>query len=157
MNENIKLIRTRHIPKEKIELKKDKVLYVDEECIISKWDVINPRNDISWGVSMYYLNRGYKISKMFDKEGNFVHWYCDIIRTHINGNEYEFEDMLLDIVIKPDGSYVVMDADEFAQAMEEDMITKEAACDALRSFNGLVRAVSDGKFDELTRKLDTYL
>lgn len=157
MKEDIKLIRTRHIPNERMELKKDRILYVDEEIVITQWDVINPRNDISWGMSVYYLKNGYKISKMYDKEDNFVQWYCDIIQTHINGNEYEFEDLLLDVVIKPDNSYVVMDADEFAQAIEENMITKETACVALRSFNELVRAISEGKFGELTEKLDSYL
>lgn len=157
MNNQIKLIRTRHIPMEKIELKKDRILSVDEDNIITKWDVINPRNDISWGLSVYFLKKGFKISKMYDKYDNLVHWYCDITKAHIDGETYEFEDLLLDVVVKPDGSYVVMDADEFAQAIEEDMISKETACEALRSFNELVGAISQGKFEELTRKLDAYL
>lgn len=142
---------------EKIELKKDRILSVDEDNIITKWDVINPRNDISWGLSVYFLKKGFKISKMYDKDDNLVHWYCDITKAHIDGEIYEFEDLLLDVVVKPDGSYVVMDADEFAQAIEEDMISKETACEALRSFNELVGAISQGKFEELTRKLDAYL
>lgn len=157
MNNQIKLIRTRHIPMERMELKKDRILSVDEDNIITKWDVINPRNDISWGLSAYFLKKGFKISKMYDKADNLVHWYCDITKAHIDGETYEFEDLLLDVVVKPDGSYVVMDADEFAQAIEENMISKETACEALRSFNELVGVISQGKFEELTRKLDAYL
>lgn len=157
MNDKIKLIRTRHIPMESMELKKDRILSVDEDSIITKWEVIHPRNDISWGLSSYFIKKGFKISKMYDEENNFVHWYCDIIKAHIDGETYEFEDLLLDVIIKPDGSYVVMDADEFAQAIEEEMISKETACEALRSFNELVGAISKGEFGDLTKKLDTFL
>lgn len=154
MKDCIKLVRTRHIPKERMELKKDKILYMDEEVIITQWDVINPRDDISKGLSVYFIQKGYKISKMFDKEGNLVHWYCDIVKAHIDGDVYEFEDLLLDVVVKPDGTYCVLDAEEFAQAIEEDMISKETACQALRSFNELVCTISCGNFCEITKKLD---
>ena len=156
MNDRIKLIRTRHIPCERIELKKDQILYVDDELIITKWNVINPRDDISWGKSAYFLKKGYKVSKMYDKNDELVHWYCDIIKAHIDGETYEFEDLLLDVVVKPDGSYVVMDADEFAQAIEENMINTQTACEALRSFNELVSIIADEKFIELTKKLDSF-
>lgn len=156
MKDRIKLIRTRHIPCERKELKKDLILHVDDELIITKWNVLNPRDDISWGKSAYFCKKGYKVSKMYDKNDQLVHWYCDIVKAHIDNDIYEFEDLLLDVVVKPDGSYVVMDADEFAQALEENMISKETACEALRSFNELVRIVSDGKFIELTKKLDSF-
>ncbi len=155
MREDLKLVRTRHIPNERLELKKDEVLYLDDEILVTKWNVINPKDDFSKGVSVYHLNRGYKLSKLYDMNGNFVHWYCDIIKAHINGNEYEFEDLLLDVIVMPDGhSYKVMDADEFAQAIEEKMISVETACEALRSFNDLVTAIEEKRFFTLTKKVE---
>lgn len=45
---NLKLFRRRFIPEEIVELKDDKILSMDKNnnIIITKWNVLKPRNDI---------------------------------------------------------------------------------------------------------------
>ncbi|MBQ2320552.1 MAG: DUF402 domain-containing protein, partial [Lachnospiraceae bacterium] len=64
---NLKLFRRRFIPEEIVELKDDKILSIDKtnNIIITKWNVLKPRNDIDHGISAYFINDGIKVSKIF--------------------------------------------------------------------------------------------
>lgn len=78
MNE-LKLYRKRIIPEECILLEHDKILYQDAEVIVTKWNTIRPKKTLHHGYSCYFLERGFKVSKFYDHEGNLISWYCDII------------------------------------------------------------------------------
>ena len=116
-----RLFRRRFIPDENIELKDDMILALEPNLIITSWNVLKPRRDISRGVSAYFIDKGIKVSKVFDNAGQMVYWYCDIIETHYDEKEniYTFNDLLIDVVVYPDGQVEVLDMDEFADAMEQ--------------------------------------
>mgnify|MGYP000358628231 CR=1 FL=1 len=54
-----------------------------------------------------------------------VYWYCDIIETHYDEKEniYTFNDLLIDVIVYPDGQVEVLDMDEFADAMEQGILS----------------------------------
>ena len=153
---NLKLFRRRFIPEEIVELKDDKILYIDKtnNIIITKWNVLKPRNDIDHGISAYFINDGIKVSKIFNSDGNLVYWYCDIIETVHDNNTYTFNDLLIDIIIHPDGKVEVVDMDEFADVMENGILTNNTIAKALRCANSLLKDIYSGNFEKYTRYIE---
>lgn len=148
MQNIIQLYRRRFLPSETIHLKDDKILFMDNQMIITKWNTLHPRNDIARGISAYYMEKGFKISKIYDTTDHIVYWYCDIIQIlkQPASNSIIFEDLLLDVIIYEDGRVHVVDADEMADALEQKLITEEMACKALRTLNTLLQSIYDGSF-----------
>ena len=153
---NLKLFRRRFIPEEIVELKDDKILSIDKtnNIIITKWNVLKPRNDIDHGISAYFINDGIKVSKIFNSDGNLVYWYCDIIETVHDNNTYTFNDLLIDIIIHPDGKVEVVDMDEFADVMENGILTNNTIAKALRCANSLLKDIYSGNFEKYTRYIE---
>ena len=153
---NLKLFRRRFIPEEIVELKDDKILSMDKNnnIIITKWNVLKPRNDIDHGISAYFINDGIKVSKIFNSDGNLVYWYCDIIETVHDNNTYTFNDLLIDIIIHPDGKVEVVDMDEFADVMENGILTNHTIAKALRCANSLLKDIYSGNFEKYTRYIE---
>lgn len=139
--------RRRYIPDEVISLNKDTIYYVSEELIVTGWKAITSRPDFSGGISAYFPKKGIKTSKLFDASGNILYWYNDVGEVFINGKTIQFNDLLFDIIVYPDGRIEYMDIDEFALAVEKNLITKEQELKALRNYHFLVQAVTHGKFN----------
>lgn len=136
-------IRKRFIPFEETDISGDEMLYDSPELIVTRWLPIRPRNDIGWGVSYIYMPGNCKISAIFDGDGNFKHWYCDVIKTQYvkEQNKYIFTDLLIDVIIEPDGTCRVLDEDELQEAFlcglitEDDVrIAEETRDDILRKY-----------------------
>lgn len=154
--EQIRLFRRRYLPDETIELKDDKVLSLSENMIITKWDVLKPRNDIAEGYSAYFLDQGVKLSKVLDASGELVYWYCDIIKPVIDkiAGTYTFHDLLIDVLIYPDGSVRVVDLDEFADMMEQNTLDSTVCLEALRATDALLKKIYSGNFTEMTQYIE---
>ncbi|KNY29109.1 DUF402 domain-containing protein [Pseudobacteroides cellulosolvens] len=142
------ILRKRFIPFETVDISGDEMLYRDDSLIITRWKVIKARKDIDRGVSFAFLKDGYKISRFYDPEGNFVYWYCDIIDVEYDSvkDTYTLTDLLVDVKILPNGEIRVLDVDEVADALEENIITKEQACDSLRKLHKLLELIYSGEF-----------
>ena len=154
----VQLYRRRFIPNELKLLKEDQILFLDEERIITSWKTLKPRSDFATGVSVYYRKDGYKISAHYGADGTFTRWYCDIILAEMpTANQLIFNDLLIDVVIYPDGSVRVVDFDEAADALEQELITPEMLTHALRSTDKLLRYIYQGRFSELTECLSPYI
>ncbi len=156
MGRTIRLFRKRHIPDELIELKDDEILRCDDEVIITKWTSIHPRDDLLGGTSAFFLKDGYKVSKFYNLQGKFFCWYCDIIMMHETDDEGRavYEDLLLDVVIYPDGRVEVVDSGEFADALENGLIDKNKAIMAMRSLDKLLGIIYRGEFDGLKKVVE---
>lgn len=150
------LYRKRFIPDELVELKDDLILSISDDLIVTSWDVLKPRRDISRGISAYYPQKGIKISKVFDNAGQMVYWYCDIIDTdyHADTNTYIFNDLLLDVLVYPDGQVEVLDMDEFADAMEQGILSMGLIAKAMRVTDELLQIIYSGKFAEYTKPIE---
>ena len=154
-----RLFRRRFIPDENIELKDDMILALEPNLIITSWNVLKPRRDISRGVSAYFIAKGIKVSKVFDNAGQMVYWYCDIIETHYDEKEntYTFNDLLIDVVVYPDGQVEVLDMDEFADAMEQGILSVGTIAHAMRATDDLLHTIYAGEFEKYTHYIDDML
>ena len=154
-----RLFRRRFIPDENIELKDDMILALEPNLIITSWNVLKPRRDISRGVSAYFIDKGIKVSKVFDNAGQIVYWYCDIIETHYDEKEniYTFNDLLIDVIVYPDGQVEVLDMDEFADAMEQGILSVGTIAHAMRATDDLLHTIYAGEFEKYTHYIDDML
>ncbi|NLY18276.1 MAG: DUF402 domain-containing protein [Clostridiaceae bacterium] len=141
--DKIKIFRVRFIPMEEVDISKDEIMFLDEDIMVTRWDPINPRMDFAKGYSCIYLKKGYKISKIMNKDKELKFWYCDVIQTETDetGKTYRLIDLLLDVKIMPDGQVLVLDMDELAFAMENQLITQDQAIQSLRQCNSLLEQV----------------
>lgn len=142
----MKIYRKRYIPNEIIDISGDKVESVSEDLLVTSWLPIHPRNDVAFGMSYTYLKKGWKISKFYDKDKNFLYWYCDIIDAQIKDEEYILVDLLVDIKVYPDGRYEILDEEELDEALNEGLITKEQKDEALNKLNALLEIIKKGEF-----------
>ena len=146
----MKIYRKRYIPNEIIDISGDEVLYKDEKLIITKWLPINPRNDIASGMSYTMLDKGWKISKFFGKDGKLLYWYCDIIdheKEIQEGEEvYTLIDLLLDVKVYENGNYEVLDEEELEEAFQRGLITKEQKEKSEKRVQELVQIIESGEF-----------
>lgn len=154
-----RLFRRRFIPDENIELKDDMILALEPNLIITSWNVLKPRRDISRGVSAYFIDKGIKVSKVFDNAGQMVYWYCDIIETHYDEKEniYTFNDLLIDVIVYPDGQVEVLDMDELADAMEQGILSVGTIAHAMRATDDLLHTIYAGEFEKYTHYIDDML
>ena len=149
------LYRRRFIPNEKVELKDDEILELTDERILTRWNTLKPRSDFVRGYSVYFLNEGVKVSRYINAGGSCVRLYCDIMECERDeaSDAYIFNDLLIDIVVGPDGAVKVTDLDELAEALDMELITAEQAKRALVRADWLLRRIYEGRFSELTRYL----
>lgn len=78
------------------------------------WLQIAPKNEHWW------------LTVMFDSECNLIQFYFDISLNNfiLQENSY-FEDLMLDIIMLPDGRFLLIDEDELESALQQHHITKE--------------------------------
>lgn len=156
--EPVRLYRKRYVPDELVELKDDIILYRDENIIVTRWNVLKPREDIHNGISAYYMKEGFKISKIYNAGGKLVYWYCDIIETvyEPDTNSYIFHDLLIDILVYPDQRIEVVDLDEFADFAEQQALPAADLAKALRRTNQLLKYLYAGELENLIRPIEKY-
>ena len=153
-----KLFRKRIIPDECLLLDNDVILYQDPEVIITKWNTIRPKKTLHHGYSCYFIERGFKVSKFYDHDGNLISWYCDIIKHSYDAetNTYIFTDLLLDVIVYPDGFVRVVDLDELADAVRAKLLSAEDMQLALRRTDKLLSLIYKGKFSNLQKYIEDY-
>ena len=146
-----KLYRKRYMPSEIVYLKDDIIVYQDDTVMVTKWDVLHPKAKFSHGVSCYYLDKGWKVSKFLNKEDKLVYYYCDIIDATYNKEEnfFIFTDLLADVIIYEDGFVKVVDLGEIAEALEEGIITDREAKLSLSRLDALLEVIYGGGLPEM--------
>ena len=153
------LYRKRLIPVECVLLKDDRLLYRDEEIIVTAWNTLKPRKDLHHGLSCYYLQEGIKVSRFYDENGSLLYWYCDIVDyDHDAGTDtYIITDLLADVIIYPDGFVKVVDIDELATAKDAGLLTDAMLKQALLTLSRLLQIIYDGGFEKLQEPLEQYI
>ena len=153
------LYRKRLIPEECVLLKDDRLLYRDEEIIVTAWNTLKPRKDLHHGLSCYYLQEGIKVSRFYDENGSLLYWYCDIVDyDHDAGTDtYIITDLLADVIIYPDGFVKVVDIDELATAKDAGLLTDAMLKQALLTLSRLLQIIYDGGFEKLQEPLEQYI
>lgn len=155
----MKMYRKRFIPDEIVDISDDEVLERNGNIVITRWKPINPRGDIGCGISYTFLRRGYKISKIFDTQGNFIYWYCDVLEYTYDKekDEYVFIDLLADVKVYPDGRKEVLDFAELTAAFRNKIITGNQLLDAIKSVNMIMEMIQNECFPpEICEKYDLH-
>lgn len=152
------LYRKRLIPEECVLLKDDRLLYRDEDIIVTAWNTLKPRRDLHHGCSCYYLREGIKVSRFYDENGSLLYWYCDIVDYdyHADTDTYVITDLLADVIVYPDGFVKVVDIDELATAKEAGLLTDTMLKQALLTLSRLLQIIYDGGFEKLQEPLERY-
>ena len=71
-----------------------------------------------------------------------------------DGQTLTVTDLLADVILSPEGRMKVVDLDELAEALEQNLITKEQTTSCLRSLNHLLTIIYRDKFDRLQDRFD---
>ena len=96
----------------------------------------------------FYTDRWYNVFELRTAQGQLKGWYADVTRpARIGEDRLDWEDLLLDIWMAPDGSLQVLDEDEFAAAIPE-LQSSEAT---------IARQTLDVLREELQRRYRDYL
>lgn len=145
------LYRKRIIPEECILLKDDEILFCESDLIVTKWKALKPKKDLDHGVSYYHLKSGFKVSKFYRKDNSLLYWYCDIIEPAYNEftNELIVTDLLVDVIIYPNGFVKVIDLDEFVTAIDSGGINSRQLKQGLLSLNSLLTIIYSGNLQDL--------
>lgn len=152
------LYRKRFIPSETIPLKDDIILKFQKDQIVTRWTTLKPRTDIAYGISAYFMKDGFKVSKIFNHQNQLVYWYCDMIHTTYDplNNSIYFEDLLIDVILYPDGKLKVVDTGELADAYRSGFIDAELLCSSLYSTDHILSMIEDGSFEQLKQVIEQY-
>lgn len=151
MPNNPTLYRKRLIPAECIRLENDKLIYQGDHVLITQWRTLKPKKVLHHGKSCYLLKKGWKISQFLDAADNLICWYCDIIDTEYDPetNTYTFVDLLADVLIYPDGRVCVVDLDEVADALDQQLITLDQMKACMRQLDSLLELIYSEALFEL--------
>ena len=152
------LYRKRLIPDECVLLKDDVILYRDDQMIVTGWHTLKPRKDLHHGCSCYYLSEGFKISRFYREDDSMLFWYCDIVDHTFDTatDTYIFTDLLVDVIVYPDGFVKVVDIGELADAREAGLLNDAMLKKALLTLNRLLQVIYDGGFEKLQEPLEKY-
>ncbi len=152
------LYRKRLIPAECILLKDDRILYRDEQIIVTGWHTLKPRKDLHHGFSCYYLSEGFKISRFYRDDDSMTFWYCDIVNHTCDENTdtYVFTDLLVDVIVYPDGFVKVVDLDELVTARRSGILSEELLDTALLRLDRLLQIIYRGEFPRLQKPTELY-
>jgi predicted RNA-binding protein associated with RNAse of E/G family len=94
-------------------------------------------------LTYYFVRKGYTISKVFRRSGEFLYYYCDVMEMRQVGKlRYVMVDLLLDLIIEPEGHYRLIDIDEFADSLEKGVLKKRQQLHALRTLDLMTRLQS---------------
>ncbi len=71
----------------------------------------------------YYAGRPYSIWGVYTSDGATLKgWYCNICEPlDMGATTFDVRDLLLDVLVYPDGSYSILDEEEYAAAYADDL------------------------------------
>jgi uncharacterized protein len=84
-------------------------------------------DDGSFIVQHFPAGARHVVTTLFDRDGEIVAWYIDIVRAHGLGDDGIpwYDDLYLDLVVLPDGSRYLLDADELDAALAAGAIERD--------------------------------
>jgi len=91
----------------------------------------------------YYPGKGYAIWRIETPDGHLKGWYCNIgTPMEEHDGTLDFRDLLLDVLVYPDGRMTVLDREEFETARHEGLEPADAAAAeaALAEVQAMARA-----------------
>jgi protein associated with RNAse G/E len=88
--------------------------------------VVLERGDLF--LEWYYFDRWYNIFQVYGHDGQLKGWYCNVgMPPVLRDGELGYVDLALDVFVYPDGRYLVLDEDEFAELKRATLRPEDAA------------------------------
>jgi predicted RNA-binding protein associated with RNAse of E/G family len=133
-----------------IDISSDILYFFNKELMVTGWapEVDDPTEGVASVISFIFLEKGFQISKKFDKNNTFLYWYCDIIDVESDqeNNIYTITDLVVDVVVYPDNYVRIIDLDELANLIEQDGLDKKLLLKALRNLDNLLLEIDRKNF-----------
>jgi protein associated with RNAse G/E len=102
-------------------------------------------------IEYYWLDRWYNVFRFSDPAGAFQNFYCNVgLPPSFDGCVLSYVDLDIDVLVKPDFSYQVLDLDDFeenARRYDYPVDVRESAHEALAELIELIETRSF-PFDE---------
>lgn len=98
----------------------------------------------SYTIAYYWKDRPYNLYIWRDNEGKYLGSYFNIVRnTYMADTLVSFEDLIIDILLLPDGDYFILDEEELPVPLEqfESGSVKQALNSLLDSFDILLSQI----------------
>ena len=151
----LSIYRKRLIPEECVLLKDDLILSRDDNIILTRWNAIRTRSDLTHGYSCYYLQRDIKVSRFFNADGP-THWYCDIVDYAFNetGDVLTVTDLLADVAVLPGDRIRVLDLDELADAFDHQLLDAHLLKKSLHALDRLLNELYNHGIDHLAAPIE---
>ncbi|MEK5483002.1 DUF402 domain-containing protein [Viridibacillus sp. FSL R5-0888] len=74
----------------------------------------------SYTIAYYWKNRPYNLYIWRDNKGNYIGSYFNIVKnTYMIDNLVSFEDLIIDILVLPNGDYFILDEDELPEPLNQ--------------------------------------
>jgi protein associated with RNAse G/E len=99
-------------------------------------------------IERYFADRWYNIFELHDRDdGHLKGWYCNVtLPAEFSPGKIAYVDLALDLLVYPDGKYLVLDEDEFSELPLNPAVRQKAR----QGLNELIEIV---KTDQLAKLL----
>jgi len=136
-------------PPNRLAVYKHKLLYVDEQVIVSlgvahpkKPIIVEGRVVIDSGYPVVWFvfpGEWYDVGKVYNRNNRLDGYYSDIIKpVRIEGATVKVTDLFLDLWVSPEWETVVLDEDEYREAVEKKWLDRETATEAKSKLGQLI-------------------
>lgn len=90
-------------------------------------------------IERYFSDRWYNIFEIHDRDDDRLKaWYCNVTQpAEFSPEEISYVDLALDILVYPDGEYIILDQDEF-EALNLDPTNRNKALKALENLKDII-------------------
>ena len=103
-----------------------------------------------YAIWFIFRDKWFDIGKIYDRSGNWLGFYCDIImpvrRLMIGSRTAVITDLFLDVWLSADQKYYVLDEDEFEYAVQQRVISKHIARQARAQLRNITRKIDKNLF-----------
>jgi protein associated with RNAse G/E len=98
-------------------------------------------------IEYYWLNRWYNIFRFAQPDGNLRNFYCNVNKPpEFDGAKLSYVDLDLDILVEPDFSYRILDAEDFEMNARHYNYSQEVQTNARRAVAELVTMIETRGF-----------
>jgi len=133
------------------------LLHEGDEAVVSLAPMTSPEPVVAEGfplvrrgdlaVWFIFPHAWHDTGLVYDAARRFKGYYCDVITPARRIPEgYEITDLFLDLWVFPDRRYLILDREEFTQAVNQGWLSKPLAERAEAELHSLIRAVEEGSF-----------
>jgi protein associated with RNAse G/E len=95
----------------------------------------------------YWLDRWYNVFRFAQPEGSLRNYYCNVnVPPTLEHDILSYVDLDLDILVEPDFSYRILDAEDFEENARRYGYSTEVQNNARQAVDELVRKIEDREF-----------